>query len=155
MAQRFAVQYLVFCTSVEHPDVRRPQRNSTLSGVDYVFEVPPGTEFPFEPDEFWLYARIYWLRDRPGSTPPLTISCVWLDAPGGKEVEIWQRPVGVVQFTRPGDVRSRAWVFRNTPGDAQYPFPGLGRYVFRLWHPTRWSGERTRSREYIRIGVST
>jgi hypothetical protein len=58
----FKVHYLIFCTSVEYPNVQRPQRSSTLNGIDFVLEVPHGTEFPFVPDEFWLFARFSFPR---------------------------------------------------------------------------------------------
>jgi hypothetical protein len=152
MARPFALHYLVFCESVDYLDPARPHRDSVLNRVDYVLSAPAGTEFPFEPPEFWLFARFYWLRDRPGRTPPLTINCVWLDSPGGEEVEVWQRPIGRVRFSRPSAVVDRAWAFRNFPGDAPYPFPGLGRYEFRLWYQLRaWTEERVIAREYIRV----
>jgi hypothetical protein len=65
VARPFVLQYLIFCESVEYLDPARPHRDSVLNRVDYVLSAPPGTEFPFEPVEFWLFARFYWLRDRP------------------------------------------------------------------------------------------
>jgi hypothetical protein len=109
----FSVQHLIFCTSVSYPDVRRPQRNSTLDGVDFVLEVPPNTEFPFEPLEFWLYARIYSTSDDVGETPPLFVTCVWLDAPDGQEVEVWTHSLGRIAFRQPRVVLERGWPFRN------------------------------------------
>jgi hypothetical protein len=157
MARPFVVQYLVFCETVEYLDPHRPHRNSTLNRVDYVLPAPPGTEFPFVPNEFWLFARVFWLRDRPGSTPPLTVSCVWLDSATGDEVEIWQRDIGRIRFLRPNDVIDRAWAFRNYEDDGLSPFPflGLGRYEFRLWFPERFSQvRRVIGREHIRVEVS-
>jgi len=153
MARPFAVHYLIFCESVEYIDPTRPHRDSILNRVDYELRAPPGTEFPFEPPEFWLFARFYWLRDRPGRTPSLTVSCVWRDHPSGNEVEIWQRDIGRVRFLRTNEVIDRAWAFRNYPDHAQYPFPGLGRYEFQLWYSGRWSGVRVKAREHIRVGV--
>jgi hypothetical protein len=154
MARSFAVHYLIFCESVEYLDPSRPHRDSILNRVDYVLQTPPGTEFPFEPPEFWLFARFYWLRDRPGRTPPLTVSCVWLDPPSGDEVEVWQRPIGPVRVARPNAVIDRAWVFRNFSDDAPYPFPGAGQYEFRLWYQRQpWSVVRVKAREYIRVEV--
>jgi hypothetical protein len=150
----FAVHYLIFCESVEYIDPSRPYRDSILNRVDYVLSVPPGTEFPFETTEFWLFARFYWLRDRPGSTPPLTVSCVWLDSPSGEEVEVWQRDIGRVRILRPNDVIDRGWAFRNYPDSAPFSFPGVGRYEFRLWYPIQpWPGHRIVGREHIRVEI--
>jgi hypothetical protein len=152
VARRFAVHYLVFCERVEYLDPHRPHRDSTLNGVDFALRVPPGTEFPFEPPEFWLFARFYWMRDVPGATQPLIVSCVWLDPPVGDEVEVWQRGLGRVSFHQPYGVSDRAWVFRNAPDAPQFRFPGVGRYEFRLWHALRgWNRQRVVRREYIRV----
>lgn len=154
MARRFVVQHLVFCTSVEYPDVRRPQRNSTLGGVDYVFAFPPATEFPFEPDEFWLFARFFALADRPFDTRPLFVTCVWRNHPSGQETDIWTHALGRVTFRSPGAVLDRGWAFRNTEGERKFRFPGPGHYEFRLWHPVRkWPHERVKAREYIKLEV--
>jgi hypothetical protein len=154
MARPFAVQHLVFCESVEYLDPARPHRDSFLNRVDYTLTAPTGTEFPFEPPEFWLFARFYWLHDRPGATPPLVVSCVWLDSPTGREIEIWQRPLGRVQFYYSGQVSDRAWGFRNVSDSTPYQFPGTGRYEFQLWHPVRRLGaRRIKRREYIRVEV--
>jgi hypothetical protein len=133
----FHVQYLVYCTSIDYLDRNRPHRNSILSGVDFSFQAAPNTEFPFEPEEFWLFARFYSLRDGAGSTPSLTVTCVWLDSPGGQEVEVWHRVLGPVRFLQPFEVLDRSWTFRNFADDVRYPFLGVGRYEFRLWHSTR------------------
>jgi hypothetical protein len=154
MARPFVVHYLIFCETVEYLDPNRPHRDSILNRVDYVLPAPPGPEFPFEPTEFWLFVRFYWMRDRPGSTPPSTVSCMWLDSPGGDEVEVWQRDIGRVRFHQPNQVSDRAWVFRNYPNDAPYPFPGVGRYEFRLWHAIqKWGQRRVKRREFIRVEV--
>lgn len=154
MARSFVVQYLIFCESVEYLDPLRPHRDSVLNRVDYVLGAPPGTEFPFEPPEFWLFARFYWMRDRPGSTPPLTVSCVWLDRPRGGEVEVWRRSLGRVIFHHPHQVADRAWPFRNFLDHPVYRFPGVGRYEFRLWSRERRLGRRrVQRREYIRVEV--
>jgi hypothetical protein len=154
MARPFVVHYLIFCDTVEYLDPNRPHRDSTLNRVDYVLPAPPNTEFPFEPPEFWLFARFYWLRNRPGSTAPLTVSCVWHDSPTGDEVEAWQRHIGRVRFLRPNDVIDRAWAFRNHPDAAPYRFPGIGRYEFRLWYPHQQGlGRRVVSSEHIRVEI--
>ncbi len=153
MARAFVAQYLIFCETVEYLDPNRPHRDSTLNRVDYVLTAPPNTEFPFEPSEFWLFARFYWLRDRAGSTPPLTVSCVWLDSPSGNDPEVWRRRLGPVRFHQANQVSDRAWAFRNAPDFAPYRFPGIGRYEFRLWHPGRGSGRRVRASEFIRVEV--
>ena len=146
----FHVHYLIFCTSVEYPDVHRPQRNSTLNGVDFVLEVPPGTEFPFVPDEFWLFARLYSRSDRTGILPPLSVTCVWLDSPNGHATDIWTHDLPRISFNKTHAVIDRGWVFRNTETENKFLFPGLGRYEFRLWHSmTRWPNMRVKAREYI------
>jgi hypothetical protein len=150
----FVVQHLIFCTGVSYPDVRRPQRNSTLDGVDFVYEVPPNSEFPIEPAEFWLYARLYSTSDDVGDTPPLSVACVWLDAPDLQEVEVWTHALAPVTFHRPRAVIDRAWVFRNYEGGPSYRFPFAGRYVFRLKHPIRkYPGYRVRAEEYVSVEV--
>jgi hypothetical protein len=150
----FTVQHLIFCTGVSYPDVRRPLRNNTLDGVDYVFEVPPDTEFPFEPAEFWLYARIYSTSDDIGDTPPLFVTCVWRDAPGGQETEAWTYSLGRIALRRPRVVLERGWPFRNYEGGMLIRFPGAGRYSFQLWHPTRrWPHKRVKATEYIYVEV--
>lgn len=134
--------------------MRRPLRDSTLNGVDYVFGVPPGTEFPFEPDEFWLYARFYSQSDVTGDSRPLSVTCAWLDDPNGQQVDVWTHQIGRVAFRRPRTVFDRAWAFRNTEGSRKFRFPGLGRYEFRLWHPSRkWPHERVKAHEYIKLEV--
>jgi hypothetical protein len=156
MARRFVVHHLIFCDTVEYLDPNRPHRDSTLNRVDYVLPAPSNTEFPFAPDEFWLFARFYWLRDWPGSTPPLTVSCVWLDSPTGDEVEVWQRDIGRVRFLRPNAVIDRSWAFRNYDVvPPPYPFPGVGRYEFRLWCPIRqWPWQHVVGHEHIRVEIS-
>jgi hypothetical protein len=154
MARPFAVQYLIFCESVEYLDPARPYRDSVLNRVDYVLSAPPGTEFPFEPLEFWLFARFYWLRDRPGKSRPLTISCVWRDHPSGNEMEVWHRDIGAVRFHSPAAVIDRCWAFRNYEGGMTFEFPGLGRYRFELWYPVRvWPNRRVVAREHILVEV--
>src|SRR5579872_354127 len=74
--------------------------NSTLNGVDFVFDVPPGTEFPFAPDEFWLFARFYSKSDRTGVLPPLSVTCVWLDSPNGQSTEVWTHDLPPVTFNK-------------------------------------------------------
>ena len=150
----FTVKHLIFCTEVHYPDVRRPQRNSTLDGVDYVFGVSPDTEFPFEPAEFWLYARLYSTSDGVGETPPLYVTCVWQDAPGGQEVEIWTHSLGRIALRQPGVVLERGWSFRNYEGGLSFRFPNPGRYAFQLWHPTRrYPRKRVKATEFIRVEV--
>jgi hypothetical protein len=150
----FVVQHLIFCTSVEYPDALRPQRHSTLNGVDFVFEIPPGAEPPIEPDEFWLYARFYSTSDDTGDTPRLSISCLWLDGPAGRKVKVWTRPPGRITFRRARAVVDRAWVFRNTDSDKSFRFPGLGRYEFRLCHRARtWPNRRVKANEFISVEV--
>lgn len=152
----FSIQHLVFCTSVEYPDVRRPYRDNILNGVDFYVPVPPGTEFPFEPSEFWLYVRLYSLADSPGDTRALVVTCSWLDAPDGNPVEVWRRDIGPVRFHHPRAVVDRAWAFRNYGDEARYAFPFPGRYGFRLWHRTRkWPFERTLRQEYVRVEVKS
>lgn len=150
----FAVQHLIFCTSVGYADVRRPHRNSTLDGVDFVFAHPPNAELPIEPDEFWLYARLYSRSDQPGVTPPLSVTCLWLDAPDGAEVEVWTHALGAVPLRKPRGVIDRGWAFRNTEDAKPFRFPRLGRYVFRLWHPARtWPRVRVKAEEFISVEV--
>jgi hypothetical protein len=129
-------------------------RNSTLNGVDFIFAVPPNTEIPFVPNEFWLYARFYSLSDVIGNTPPLKVSCVWHDSPTGKKAKVWMRNLGSVRFSQPHQVMDRAWVFRNSGDEVQYDFPGLGRYEFRLWHTMKkWPGRKVKAREYMKVEV--
>lgn len=150
----FVVQHLVFCTSVEYPNVSRPQRDSSLHGVDYVFGVPPSTEFPFEPEEFWLHARFFSLRDQPFDTRGLFVTCVWRNHPSGQETDIWTHALGPISFRRPQAVLDRGWAFRNTESDRKFRFPGAGAYEFRLWHRTRkWPHERVKAHEYIKLEV--
>jgi hypothetical protein len=139
---------------VEYPDVLRPQRQSTLNGVDFVYEVPPNAELPVAPDEFWLYARFYSTSDLTGATRPLTITCLWLDSPTGKPVRVWSRDLGRVVFRRPRAVFDRAWAFRNTEGEETYRFPGFGRYEFRLWYRApKTHARRVKAREYVSVEV--
>jgi hypothetical protein len=150
----FVVQHLIFCTSVEYPDVLRPLRQSTLNGVDFVFEVPPGTEPPVEPDEFWLYARFYSTSDRIGDTRPLTLTCLWLDGPTGRPARVWSRRIGRINFRRPRAVFDRAWTFRNIAGGGTYRFPGFGRYELRLWYrDPKTRGRRVKAQEFISVEV--
>jgi hypothetical protein len=150
---QFVVQHFVFCASIDYRDRTRPNRNTILDGVDYVFGAPPGTEFPFEPDEFWLYARLYSTTDDIGECRPLTVTCSWLDSPGSEDpVEIWQRAIGPLRFVRPHGVIDRSWVFRNTESEATYRFPAAGRYEFALWHSTKkFPNRRVVAREFVRI----
>lgn len=71
----FKVQHFVFCTAIDYRDRAQPHRNTILDGVDFVFGIPPGIEFPFDPEEFWLFARFYSTSDRTGDTKPLSITC--------------------------------------------------------------------------------
>jgi hypothetical protein len=150
----FVVQHLIFCTGVSYPDVRRPQRNSTLDGVDFVLQMPPNAEFPFEPAEFWLYARVYSTSDDVGDSAPLSVTCVWLDSPDGQEPEVWTHPLGRIAFHKPRATLDRGWAFRSVEGVSSFPFPGVGRYVFRLWTPTRkWPMKREKAEEFISLEV--
>ena len=150
----FSVKHLIFCTGVSYPDVRRPQRNSTLDGVDYVFEVPPDAECPIEPTVFWLYARLYSTSDEVGETPPLYVTCAWQDAPDEREVEVWTYSLGRISLRRPRVVLERGWSFRNSEDAVSFQFPRLGRYVFRLWHSIRrWPRKRVKATEFIRVEV--
>ena len=135
--------------------MRRPQRNSTLDGVDFVFEVPPNAEFPIEPAEFWLYARLYSTSDDVGDTPPLSVTCVWLDDPSGLEVVAWTHTLGREPLRRPRAVVDRGWAFRNYEGGPSFRFPFAGRYVFRLWQATRkYPNVRVKAEEYISVEVT-
>lgn len=151
----FVVQHFVYCPSVEYQDPHRPHRNTILSGVDYIFAVPPGTEFPFEPEEFWLFARFFRTSDAAGQTRPLWIACFWLDSPTGEEeAEVWARNVGPVVLHHP--VCDRSWVFRNPSGGTRSSFPGPGRYMFKLMHETsKYPNWRVRAREYVRVEVQS
>ena len=151
----FRVQYLAYCASIEYLDPHRPYRNTILNGVDFVFGVPPGTEFPFDPEEFWLFARFYSTSDLTGDTRSMSIICYWLDSPTGEEeVEIWTRDIGPIAFRRPHGVIDRNWVFRNPEGETTYRFPGPGRYAFKLGYAVdKWSHWRVKAREYISVEV--
>lgn len=150
----FTVQYLIFCTSVEYPDARRPFRDSTLNGVDFVFGVPPNTEFPVEPEEFWLFARLYSTSDQTGDTRQLSIRCLWLDDLSGQGVEVWRRKLPAVTFRQPRAILDRAWAFRNVEGGIPFRFPGPGRYLFQLRYRIReWPRFRVVAQEYISIEV--
>ena len=150
----FVVQHLIFCTSVEYPDALRPQRQSTLNGVDFVFEVPPNAEPPVEPEEFWLYARFYSTSDLTGATQRLAVTCLWLDGPTGRPARIWSRDLGRVAFRRPRAVFDRAWAFRNVGNERTYRFPGFGRYEFRLWYRApKTRARRVKAQEYISVEV--
>jgi hypothetical protein len=152
----FVVRYLIFCESVEYPDALRPVRRSTLNGVDYVFEVPPGTEPPIEPTEFWLYARLYSTSDLAGATRPLTLTCLWLDGPTDKPVRVWSWKAGPITFRRPRGVVQRAWAFRNTGTEATFRFPGFGRYEFRLWYrDPRTRARRVKAQEFVTVEVKS
>lgn len=150
---KFVVQHFVFCDRLDYRDRTQPHWNSILDGVDYAFVVPAGTEFPFEPEEFWLFARFIRTSDDAGETRPLWIACHWLDSPSGEEeVEVWAREVGPVTLRRP--VSDRPWVLRNTADEKAYCFPGPGRYVFKLMHEiSKYPHRRVRAREYIRVEV--
>lgn len=154
MARSFYVHHLICCESVEYLDPTRPYRDSILNRVDYSLRAPPNTEFPFEPAEFWLFARFYWLRDLPGRTPPLMVRCMWRDHPSGAEVEVWRRNIGRVGFRGSDDVIDRSWAFRNFEDTAPYRFPGIGRYEFRLCCLIRkWPWQRVVGSEHIRVEV--
>ncbi|MBY0460608.1 MAG: hypothetical protein K2V38_25100 [Gemmataceae bacterium] len=150
---KFVVQHFVFCDRIDYRDRTRPHQNSILDGVDYAFAIPAGTEFPFEPEEFWLFARFLRTSDDEGETRPLWVVCYWLDSPtGDEEVEVWARNIGPVMLRRP--VGDRPWVFRNSAGEKTYRFPGPGRYVFKLMHEIdKYPNWRVRAREYIRVEV--
>ena len=154
----FRVQYLVYCTSIEYVDPHRPYRDTILNGVDYVFGAPPGTEFSFDPEEFWLFARFFSTSDQAGDSRPLSIVCYWLDSPTeleGTEVEVWRRDIGPITFRRPFAVIDRNWVFRNPlEHDKTYRFPGPGRYVFKLEQATKkYPHWQMKAREFISIEV--
>jgi hypothetical protein len=151
----FRVQHLVYCSSIEYVDPHRPYRNTILNGVDFVLGIPSGTEFPFDPEEFWLFARFYSNSDLTGRTWPLSIICNWLDSPTGEEeVEVWRRNLGPITFRRPGAVIDRNWVFRNPEGERTYRFPGPGRYAFKLGYDiNKWPFWRAKASEYISVEV--
>jgi hypothetical protein len=151
----FKVQYLVYCASIEYIDPHRPYRNTILNGVDYVLGIPTGSEFPFDPDEFWLFARFYSTSDLTGDTRPLSLNCYWLDSPTGEgEIEIWTRNLGPITFRRASAVIDRNWVFRNPEGEKSYRFPGPGRYAFKIGYAiNKWPHWRVKGHEYITVEV--
>jgi hypothetical protein len=153
---KFAVQHFVFSEAVDYRNRARPHRNTILDGVDYVFGAPVGTEVPFDPLEFWLFARFYSTSDLIGDTRSLSIICYWLDSPtGDEEVEVWTRDIGPITFRRPYAVVDRTWVFRNPEeGEKTYRFPGPGTYAFKLGHATnKYPNWRVKAREYISVEV--
>jgi hypothetical protein len=111
-----------------------------------VYRIAPDTEFPFEFEEFWLYARFFLLNGTTG-TRVMWIETVWLDHPRGDQV-VASLPLATVRFSAHRAAQNVAWVFRPLR------MPGLGRYEFRLMCRTRsWGGtaERVVAREYILI----
>lgn len=154
MARPFVVQHFVFCELIDYRNRARPHRNTILDGVDFVFGAPAGTEFPFDPDEFWLFARFYSTSDQTGDTRPLSVVCYWLDSPTGEEeVELWTRHLGPITFRTAYAAIDRTWVFRNPQdGEKTYRFLGPGRYVFRLGHATKkYPNWRVKATEYIQV----
>jgi hypothetical protein len=157
---KFLVQHFVFCEAIDYRDRSRPHRNTILDGVDYVFGIPPGTEFPFDPEEFWLFARLYLIKGRAGGdsplrTPPLWIVCCWIDPQTDEEIEAWTRELPEpVTFRR--SVADRSWAFRNPEGEKTYRFPHAGLYVFKLGYwVNRGTDFRVKAREYISLEVQS
>jgi hypothetical protein len=145
---KIVVQHFLVCRAVAWDGPAGPHTPRTLEGVSYVFGVPPGTEFPFESEELWLFARLFNENDVAGDRR-LFVDMIWMDSPGGART-LLTHDLGRIPF-RPGrPVVDHAWSLR------QLAFPGPGQYELRLWHRVRWRWAATRTarvvaREYFRI----
>jgi hypothetical protein len=99
-----------------------PENPYTLHDVNYPFDIPSDREFPVVEPELWVYLRVFRGRGR----RELVVEVAWLDGPSGDEVvAVYVLPP--IHFRGPDEVACRGWKL------AFVPFPGPGRYAFRLY----------------------
>jgi hypothetical protein len=143
---KFYAKHFVACQNAGWDGPAGPDTARTLEGVNFLWDVPSDTEFPFEMAEFWLYARLVRTGPTVGERE-LKLELWWHDSPDGL-IRLAARPLGPVRFTTERPVVNRAWVMRPLQ------FPGEGLFEFRLLTNRRRSWVthvRQVANEYIRL----
>ena len=140
------IRHFVVCRAVSWEGPPGPYTLRTLEGVCHRFGVPPGTEFPFEVDEFWTYLRVFNMNAGTG-TIPFFLTLLRTGMPGTPQ-RIWTRPYTQIPF-RPGrGVVEAAFSLKRVT------FPAPGWYEFRLSREVRLRWQTRRlivAREHVLI----
>ncbi|MBY0458434.1 MAG: hypothetical protein K2V38_13930 [Gemmataceae bacterium] len=133
ISRRVAVHHFVAnLTTRQHG----PHPTSDLLGVDYVYEVPPDTEFPRFVPRIDLFTRFY-LRNAPPCE--FFVRVWWLDAPRRRRGQMTGEHG---PFTVPFPVN--ALVYDHVFRIANLRLSGLGVYALRLvrYHRNQWDPKR-------------
>ncbi len=146
---RFRVHHFLACESVSWQGPAGVRSSRTLEGVNFRYDVPPDTEFPFQQDEFWLYARIFLIGEEDRDIEFRIRIVHHLREQTLRKVGIVQ--VSPVRLTVQRPVANVAWAIRP----AIFPAPGL--FEFQLCElRVDWQRrKRIVAREYVRIERGT